>query len=90
MLKRCVLSAILAVLVMPLLPFDGQKPSAKARTKPAPLTDEEKEILKHREILENLELLQNFEKIQFLDFLADRKTSQSKDQPPVKPADKDK
>ncbi len=80
----------MAVLGMPLLAFAGQKPAAKARTKPAPLTDEEKQILKHREILENLELLQNFEKIQFFEFLADRKTSQNKEQPPAKPAGKDK
>jgi len=90
MLKRLLLSAIIPVLGIPLFSFDAQKPGTKPRTKPAPLTDEEKQILKNREILENLELLQNFEKIQFLDFLADKKTSTSKQQPSAKPAGKDK
>jgi hypothetical protein len=90
MFKRLLLPVMIAFLGIPLFSFDGQKPGAKPRKKPAPLTDEEKQILKHREILENLELLQNFEKIQYLDFLADKKTSQNKEQPPVKPAGKDK
>ena len=34
------------------------------------LTDEEREILKHRDLLENLELLRNFEEVRYLDFLA--------------------
>jgi len=65
---------------------DKTKPGIKTPGKPAPLTDEEKEILKHREILENLELLQNFEKIQYLNFLSDKKVDQSKEQIPAKQA----
>lgn len=89
MFRRLLFPVIIALLGIPLFSFDGQKPGAKPPTKPAPLTDEEKQILKHREILENLELLQNFEKIQFMDFLGDKKASQSKEQPPAKPAVKD-
>ena len=64
-----------------------QKPapaeSKPAKTPPA-LTDEEKEMLKHREMLENLELLQNYEKIKYFNFLTLKKPDGNK----AKPADK--
>jgi hypothetical protein len=66
-------------------PFQKAAPAAGKSTKSQPaLTDEEKELLKHRELLENLELLQNFEKIKYLNFLAAKKPDVSK----VKQADK--
>jgi len=51
------------------------KPGAPpaATSKPAALTDEEKEMLKNRELLENLDLLLNFEKVRYLDFFTDKK-----------------
>jgi hypothetical protein len=59
------------------------KPSTPSATKskPAALTDEEKEILKRRELLENLDLLLNFEKVRYLDFFTDKK---GKEKPPNK------
>jgi hypothetical protein len=60
---------------------------------PPALTDEEKEMLKHRELLENLELLQNFEKIKYFNFLTvkkpDAKVKQA-DKAPVKDNEKKK
>jgi hypothetical protein len=42
-----------------------QKPTLQPK---APMTDEEKAILKNREILENLDLLQDFEKFRYFDY----------------------
>jgi hypothetical protein len=46
-----------------------QEPRPKMPPK-APLTDEEREILKNREILENLDLLKDFEKFRYFDCFA--------------------
>jgi len=72
-------------LTTPLLACQETKPVAKEKA--APLTDEEKEILKDREILENLELLQNFDKVRFLDLFADR-PAQKTEKSPAKPGKK--
>ena len=68
-------------------PQKGAPPSAPQRAAHV-LTDDEKEILKHRELLENLELLQNFEKIKYLDFLAARKADKNKEKKAPKPVAK--
>ena len=92
MCKRLlILLALAPTLTLPVAALQQQKPAPKTPppSKPPALTAEEKEILKHREILEKLELLQNFEKIQYLNFLADRKTGQNNSSTPAKPAGKD-
>lgn len=66
-------------------PNASSSPPAKAPT----LTDEEKEIMKHREMLENLDLLKNLEQIKYLDFFADKKAGKSKEKPGTKPTIKD-
>ncbi len=68
-------------------PQKGAPPSASQHAGHV-LTDDEKEILKHRELLENLELLQNFEKIKYLDFLAARKADKDKEKKAPKPVAK--
>jgi hypothetical protein len=57
----------------------AQKKSAPAQAKPkAQLSEQEKEIVKHRDLLENLELLKELEKIRYLDFLASGKAGRDK------------
>jgi hypothetical protein len=66
-----------------------QAPKAAPAKKPPALTEEEKEILKYRAILEKLELLRNFEKIQYLDFLAGKKSGPDNATAPAKPTGED-
>jgi len=80
MLRKTASMVMMALAVMPSA-FSFQKTvpaEAKPQKTPPVLTDEEKEMLKHREMLENLELLQNFEKIKYFNFLSVKKTDTNK------------
>jgi hypothetical protein len=64
-----------------LLPFCcAQQPKPVAPKKPAPLTDEEREIIKNREMLENLELLQNFDKLCYFGLFSEKQTKKTESQ----------
>ena len=76
-------------MVMLILPAPVHpKGKANSQKKLPALSDEEKEILKNRELLDNLELLQNFDKLQYFDYFAEKKSDESKKEPPAKPAAK--
>lgn len=61
----------------------------KEKAKPAPLTEEEREILRNRELLENLDLLRNLEKVKYIDFLVEKKEDKAKEKQTSKSAAKD-
>jgi hypothetical protein len=64
--KKVHLLLTLVMTTVAMLPAN-QAPKDAPRKKPAPLTEEEKEVLKNLKILENMELLQNFDKCRLLD-----------------------
>lgn len=66
MAKKVYLLLTLAMTTVAILPAN-QAPKDAPSKKPAPLTEEEKEVLKNLKILENMELLQNFDKCRLLD-----------------------
>ncbi len=67
-LQRCILKP-LTVLSLALAVSSFCVQAAAAKDGVAPLTKEEREILKDRELLDNLVLLQNLDTIEFIDIL---------------------
>jgi hypothetical protein len=69
-------------------------PQVERRTAPNPkaarsLSEEEKQILKHRELLENLDLLREFEKIRFFEFFTEEKPAAKPEASAGAPSSKD-
>ena len=79
MKKRQLLPAIIGAALLPLC--SGQQAKPAAQSKPVPLTEEEREIIKNREILENLELLQNFDKFRYFDLFSEKKAKKTESRP---------
>ena len=86
MKRRKMLPAIIGAALLPLC--YGQQPKPAAPKKPAPLTEEERDIIKNREILENLELLQNFDKFWYFGLFTEIETKKTESQAKV-PAKKE-
>ena len=76
---RKVLPAIIGIALLPWC--YGQQAKPAVQKKPAPLTDEEREIIKNRELLENLELLQNFDKLWYFELFSEKQTKKAESQP---------
>jgi hypothetical protein len=77
--RRKILLATMGVALLPMC--YGQQPKPAVQKKPAPLTDEEREIIRNREILENLELLQNFDKFWYFDLFSEKQSKKTESQP---------
>ena len=64
------------------IPLRADSKEEQAAPKPsAPLTEEEKEILKNREMLEDMELLENFDKLLYLELFKENMPEEEKTKP---------
>jgi hypothetical protein len=70
--------------------YAGQEAKVPAPKEPARLTEEQKEILKHRKILENMELLQNLDKCRLFDLFAENSDGRKDSAEPAPEKEKQK